>query len=45
MLNQTLTAPLRVAGKDLQITSFGVCYRFKMVLKALIWSMGSFVPL
>ena len=40
LLNHTLAAPLKVAGKDLQMTSSRVCWRFKIVLKASIWSMG-----
>ena len=44
LLNHTLAALLRVAGKDLQITLFEVCWRFKIVLKALMWLRGSFVP-
>ena len=44
LLNHTLAALLRVAGKDLQITLFKVCWRFKIVLKALMWLRGSFVP-
>ena len=34
LLNHTLAAPLRVAGNDMQITSFGVCWRFNIVLNA-----------
>ena len=43
-LNHTLVAPLRVAGKDLQITSSGVCWRFNIVLNAPMWSRESLVP-
>lgn len=43
LLNDTLVAPLRVAGKDLQITSSKVCWRFNIVLNALMWSRGSLV--
>ena len=45
LLNHTLIVPLRVARNDLQITSSEVCWRFMIVLKAPMWSRGSFVPL
>lgn len=44
LLNHTLVSPLRVAGKDLHITSFRVCCRFNIVLNAFMWSRGSMVP-
>ena len=34
LLNHTLAALLRVAMKDLQITSFEVCWGFNIVLNA-----------
>ena len=37
LLNHTLMAPLSVVGKDLHITSSGVCCRFSIILKAPIW--------
>ena len=44
LLNHTLVAPLRVARNDLQITSFGVYWRFNIVLNAPMWFRESLVP-
>lgn len=42
LLNHTCAAPLRVVGKERYKISFGVCYRLKVFLKAVIWSSKSF---
>ena len=43
LLNHTLATPLRVVGKDLQITSSGVCWRFNIALNAPMWSRVSII--
>ena len=44
LLNQTQAAHLKVVGKDLHMTSSGVCCRFNNALKDSMWSSGSVCP-
>ena len=44
-VNHSLTAPLRVVGKERHSISFKGCWRPSIVLKVLKWSRGSLSPL
>ena len=44
LVNHSLTAPLRVVGKELHSISSGGCWRPNVVLKVLRWSWGSLSP-
>ena len=44
LLNHTRASPLRVVGKTLHIISSKTPWRCIVVLKAAIWSHGSYVP-
>ena len=44
LLNHTRATPLRVVEKDWHIISSRVCYKFKVILKVVMWSSWSFNP-